>query len=274
MKKMAALLMLFLFAAPAIATDVTITAVAGPGPNNVTVGFTTANLTEPVRMICLDVIVDDPDVVIADINCVNDEYGIYPGSISIDASGNVTDWGSCAGSGIDSNLVSTEQGSLYVGANTPAQSGDLFIITLGGCTCSDTGEFTVTVRENVVRGGIVLEDPNEYPIVVLPSPAVVSYMSLCAGCGPYCNCLGDISGPMGVPDGVVSTSDMGAILGLLGAAGPPYSVPLPDSSWECMDISGPTGVPDGLISTADMVALLAYLGAIGMPYVGPCMPSP
>ena len=139
MKKLILMLAVLLLAAPAMATDVEITAVAGPGPNDVTVGFIATNVTEPVRAVALDVTLADANAVIADINCVNEEYGIYPGSISIDASGNVTNWGSCAGAGMDSNLVATEQGSLYVGANTPAQSGDLFIITLGGCTVDENG---------------------------------------------------------------------------------------------------------------------------------------
>ena len=272
MKKLILMLAVLLLAAPAMATDVEITAVAGPGPNDVTVGFIATNVTEPVRAVALDVTVADANVVIADINCVNEEYGIYPGSISIDASGNVTNWGSCAGAGMDSNLVATEQGSLYVGANTPAQSGDLFIITLGGCTVDENGEVVVSITEDALRGGVVLEDPDVAAGVTLPADVTVTITAICDQ-GPDC-CYGDISGPSGVPDGIVSTSDMGAMLGLLGAAGPPYSVPLPDASWECMDITGPLGVPDGLISTADMGALLGYLGAIGAPYVGPCMPAP
>jgi hypothetical protein len=149
MKKLVLVLAVLLCAAPAIATDVTITAVAGPGPNDVTVGFTTANVTELVRAIALDVILDDPNVVISDINCVNADYGIYPGSISIDASGNVTNWGTCAGAGLDSNTVATEQGSLYAdGDPLPAQSGDLFIITLDGCTSDGSEDVVVSITED------------------------------------------------------------------------------------------------------------------------------
>jgi hypothetical protein len=235
MKRITVLFLMFVVAVPAMATDVTITAVAGPEPKSVTVGFTTSNITELVRAIALDVIVTDPSILICDINCVNPEYGIYPGSINIDATGTIADWGTCAGAGLESNTVASEQGSLYIGpANAPAQSGDLFIITLGGCTLDGNGEVTVSITEDAIRGGIVLENPDIAANVTLPGDVTVN-MGNCGWGG--CACMGDYTGPTGVPDGVVSTSDMGAMLGLLGAAGPPYVVsPIP-AGWECMDLS-------------------------------------
>jgi hypothetical protein len=236
------------------------------------VSFDQSGEAELVRAIALDVTLDDPNVVIGAVDCVNADYGIYPGSISIDAGGNVTDWGNCDGAGLDTNTVATEQGSLYVGAaNAPAQSGDLFIITLDGCTADGSGDVVVSITEDELRGGVVLEDPDLDPTVVLPADVTVTGLP---NCDEGCPCYGDYTGPLGVPDGQVSTSDMGALLGLLGAAGAPYVVDPMPAGWECMDLTGPVGVPDGVLSTSDMGALLGYLGTIGAPYVGPCMPAP
>jgi hypothetical protein len=272
MKRITVLFVMIAFAVPAIA-EVEITAATGPGPKDVTVGFVASGEGQLVRAIALKVNVDDFETIIADINCVNADYGIYPGSISIDSSGNVTDWGTCAGAGLGSNSVATEQGTAYAeGDPAPAQSGELFIITLGGCTRDTNGEVTVSITEDALGGGVVLEDPDVAATVILPSPVTVSGIPTDCGGQPPCYCWGDVTGATGTPDGLVSTSDMGAMLALLGAAGPPYSVPIPPGEeWYCMDITGPSGVPDGIISTADMAALLSYLGGIGPPYVGFCM---
>jgi len=89
-----------------------------------------------------------------------------------------------------------------------------------------------------------------------------------------CRCWGDIAGPFGPPDNMVSTSDLGLLLATLGPVGPPYEIcPVP-AGLECMDLAGPFGPPDGCLSTSDLGALLAYLGPFGPPYEGPCMPAP
>jgi hypothetical protein len=247
MKKLVLMLAVLLLAAPAMATDVTITAVAGPGPNDVTVGFTTSSVTELVRAIALDVIVNDANVVIADINCVNADYGIYPGSISIDASGNVTNWGTCAGAGLDSNTVATEQGSLYAdGDPAPDQSGDLFIITLDGCTQNVSGDVVVSITEDALRGGIVLEDPAVAAGVTLPSDVTVTITAICDQ-GPSCPCLGDVD-----DSGSVNFGDLSAIYGAMVTAYPSgdptfsYDIGLP-AGLECGDLDG-----NGTIDFADL----------------------
>jgi hypothetical protein len=281
MKKLVLVLAVLLCAAPAMATDVTITAVAGPGPNDVTVGFTTSGVTELVRAIALDVQLDDPNVVIGDINCVNAGFGIYPGSISIDASGTVTDWGTCAGAGLDSNLVATEQGSLYVGAaNAPAQSGDLFIITLEGCTADGSGDAVVSITEDALRGGVVLEDPDVAANVTLPADVTVTGLPDCVG--PGCPCLADIADTtsLGGPDGKVDTGDMAALLTAMILGGDPgdsYNILSPTALMlSCMDLADTTslGPPDGRVDTGDMAALLTHLILNGNPaanYEAPCM---
>jgi hypothetical protein len=281
MKSIIVLLAVLLLATPAMA-NVGITAVAGPGPNDVTVGFNNGDAAL-VRAIALDVVVNDANIVIGAISCVDTNYGIYPGSISIDAGGNVTNWGTCAGAGMDSNTVATEQGSLYVGpANAPGQSGTLFIVTLVGCTQNTSGEAVVSITEDGLRGGVVMEDPELTPTVDLPGDVTVTGLPLCdAGC----TCWADISGPSGVPDNAVSINDLTTLLGKLLAEepymsnAPTYEGPIPEG-WDCIDISGPSGVPDSALSINDLTTLLGVLLA-SEPYMsnapiyeGPCIADP
>ena len=96
-----------------------------------------------------------------------------------------------------------------------------------------------------------------------------------------CACYGDVSGPSGVPDGLVSTSDLAAIVEFLAPydwTSPIYmvAVPLP-SKWVCADVSGPSAVPDGFVSTSDLAAIVGYLGqysGTSPPYTAPCMSIP
>jgi hypothetical protein len=269
------LLTLFMIAAPVFAT-VTITVDPGPGPNDVTVGFT-SDEEQMVRMISLDVQVDDPGVVIVDINCVSDGYNIHPGSISIDNDGNVVDWGTCAGTDLDSNALASEQGSLYVGAANEPAPGALFIITLGGCMQTEGGDVVVAVSPNVLRGGVVMEDASAPTAVDTSDTATVSML---AGsyCGPACaSCMGDVVGNTGPdPDGIVNTADLGALMGLLGPLGPPFDYGSVPEGYACLDIAGSTSpVPDGVLNTADLGAMMAFLGPFGPPFdSGQCMPAP
>jgi len=96
-----------------------------------------------------------------------------------------------------------------------------------------------------------------------------------------CACYGDVSGPTGVPDGVVSTSDLAAIVEFLAPydwTSPIYMVAIPlPSKWVCADVSGPSAVPDGYISTSDLAAIVGYLGphsGTTPPYTAPCMSVP
>ena len=148
-----------LFAAPAMAAvDITC---SDDGSGVVTVSWDAIGEPNLVRAFALDITVDSGAVITA-VNDVNVDYGIYPGSIVI-VDGNVADYGlpvadvndGPAGAtlpGLDSNGVTVEMGSLYVGAvNAPDASGDLFTFTVDG-------DCNVTIVENAVRGGVVLED--------------------------------------------------------------------------------------------------------------------
>lgn len=105
-----------------------------------------------------------PTYQIGECNATDRGYGIFPGSIQIDGSGNVTDYGSPVvgetvdGSGfIDVNATNMiiEMGSLYTGANSPPKSGELLQFRVNDKFCS------VVITENTQRGGVVMENPNE-----------------------------------------------------------------------------------------------------------------
>jgi hypothetical protein len=269
MKKIILALAVLLLAAPAMAV-VTITVDAGTDPNTAVIGFT-SDEAELVRAIALDVQLSDANISIAEVNCVSDGYIIYPGSIDIDASGNVTDYGTCAGvlSGPD---MTSEQGSLYVGAANAPAPGALFIITLAGCREGDDANVVVSVSENVLRGGVVMEDAGA------PSGGVdVSDTALVETCLEGCACFGDVVGSTSPdPDFKVNTADLAALMGLLGPLGPPYDMGYVPAGWECMDLAGSTSpVPDDNLNTADLGALMGFLGPFGAPYdPGICMPAP
>jgi hypothetical protein len=184
MKKLAFALVLVLMATPVWA-DVFITCEPGPGTCDVTVKYNADSEASNVRGFGLDFDTGDANVV--DVNCVNSDFYVYPGSIGIDASGTVTDWGECVCSGYagtqsgtgDPN-VTIEMISNYVGeTNEPDSNGTLAIITL---SCNAT----VDVNVNVLLGGVVMEDPNENPTVHV-SGCVVAGCEDC-GVGPVENC--------------------------------------------------------------------------------------
>ncbi|MHC4866620.1 MAG: hypothetical protein ACYTEX_21295, partial [Planctomycetota bacterium] len=127
MKKMAFVLVALFMATPAMA-DVVITCTAEVDVGDANFGYVTIRFDATAEVNCprafaLDVtLVGEANFVAAD--CVNEDFYVFPGSIEIDAGGTVTNWGSCACSssypgtldGFDSNGITLEMGSLYVGA--------------------------------------------------------------------------------------------------------------------------------------------------------------
>jgi hypothetical protein len=173
-----------LIATPAMAA-VDISVADGPGPNDITISFDASGEANRVRAFALDVVINDPCMEVIEVNCVNADYYVYPGSISIDGSGTVTDWGTCQCSGsypgtlAEPNAITIEMGSLYVGeANAPAASGDLVIITLAGCDDGGDGA-NVDITENAIRGGVVMEDPDEVVTVNSPGGTVSPALEDC-----------------------------------------------------------------------------------------------
>jgi hypothetical protein len=158
MKKIVGLVVL-LMAAPAFGA-VNVTCSAGAAPNEAIIAYNTDEGN--VRAFALELSVDAG--AIAAVECLSADYYIYPGSIVIEG-GNVVAWGSCVASGIDSNLVIVEMGSLYADADPdhklpPDTSGNLLKVTVTE-TCQ------LCVAENSTRAGVVMEDPEQAPSLSL-----------------------------------------------------------------------------------------------------------
>lgn len=199
MKKFVFALAVLMLAAPAFArVDVSCTA----DGNEVTVSYDASTAPELVRAFALDITVDNGAKITA-VSDVNAAYWVYPGSIVIEANGMPSDYGSAVADpctypalpGIGSYGATIEMGSLYVGEpNTPLVGGVLLKFAVDD-------DCTVTIAENAIRGGVVLEDPD------LPADAN------CTGCTVAftgCTCWGDVSG-----DGNVSAADLSTIIAYL-----------------------------------------------------------
>ncbi|HUT28282.1 MAG TPA: hypothetical protein VMX13_00710 [Sedimentisphaerales bacterium] len=149
MKKVIAALVVLIFAQTVQALDVWCTA----DGCDVTISFSGAGGENPVRGMAFDITLAG-DGAISNVVCLSADYGyqIFPGSISIDSSGNVTDWGSCKCSGdypgtLDAaNAMTIEVASAYAPGVDPDPSdyGDLVSFRVEG---SYVPEVTITVNE-------------------------------------------------------------------------------------------------------------------------------
>jgi len=189
MKKIVFILVLLLFTAPAwAATTVIIDAnQVVPGSNEVEITYeVVAPDVNLPRGFGLNITVTDGNIVdcipymegecTADVG--NRGFGIFPGSIVIDPAppqGEIIDYGNPAalpgaigtplGSGIDTNCITIELGSLYQEPNAPPLSGVL-------CTIVITKSCWVRIEGNAARCGegseplgVVMENPDEVPII-------------------------------------------------------------------------------------------------------------
>ena len=196
MKKIAIVVAVLLFAAPAIAkvtagVDVNVAfdvnepniAITMDGEAEITVTY---EASAKPRAFALDLIVDSKGKVkkVKDAHTgeskksVKKGFGIFPASFNRFIDADDPCWGepnytsvalpgdlpSDTQGGIDTNGVTIEMGSLYVGApNAPNDSGTLFDIYV---ECWDdsqnqTGDCNLHIAANVGRGKVVLEDGNE-----------------------------------------------------------------------------------------------------------------
>ena len=269
MKKVALVLTVLMFAVPAWA-GITVTASQpNPDANEIIVEYVCGDANLP-RAFALEIEVNGVNTVLSEPYDVHSEFYVYPGSIVI-SSGQVTDYGTPVADS-DSNSMILEMGSLYASndpchTSPPPGSGTLFKFTIDSNDCT----VKVSLAGNAARGNVVMEDPD----ITYYDTDYVTYVGChnvnVPTCVKDCSCYGDISGPTGVPDNLVSTSDMSALLIYLMPL-PGFIGPVPPG-YECIDISGPAGYPDGLLSTSDMSALLIYL--MPLPgFSGPCMPDP
>jgi len=180
MRKISLILVIFVLTAPALARVDIICEANEIDVNSVTVRYVVTGETYRVRAIALDISLSR-DVNIVEVNDFHvgessqytaNAYGIFPASFAanIDPDPPV-DWGEPGYTplaeeedypddtleGLDTNGITVEMGSLYVEeVNAPALSGVLLEFT-----AEDPLNTIVTVALNQIRGGIVLEDPDE-----------------------------------------------------------------------------------------------------------------
>jgi len=172
MKKMLFILMALAIATPAMAA-VTLTESNKTG-TTVTVGYSWDSAGTRPRAFALTLVATGGTITsvtpikTGENTTGSKGFGIFPGSIVIDASGNVTNVGTpveAAGHGasaLGSAQVICALGSLYKAADAnlvPATSGGLFTVVCSGSTTA----LTVT-PETTYRGGVVGEDASQITI--------------------------------------------------------------------------------------------------------------
>ena len=160
-----------------------------------------------IRAFALDIVVGGNGT-ISDVVCLSHKFGyqIYPGSIQIDASGNVADWGSCRCSGDypgtldDVNAMTIEMASAYEpGVDPdPCDVGDLVSFVVDG-----TGTIYVSMSVNEIRSGVVKEDAS------ITTPNITGcWCDIPARvCWDYDNCAGQPVGD-GTCDGSINFADL------------------------------------------------------------------
>jgi hypothetical protein len=186
MKKILIVLAVVLLASPALARlDITMS--QGATWNEVVVSYNKATEPNLIRAFALNVQASNNALITAaPLSSFNGKYWVYPGSIDINATTNdVNSYGSPIAKqsdysadtlgGLNTTGMTVEMGSLYTATdgNQPAASGQLFKFTVDrGCT--------ITISQNVIRGGVVLENPDAAADVNAPTYTVVLGVAECA----------------------------------------------------------------------------------------------
>lgn len=177
MKKIVLTLIVLLFATPAFAV-VNITAAIGGEPNEVIISWEAVDEPNFVRAFGLNIQLDS-DANILEVTGLSADYWVHPGTIQIDAQGEVTYEGTIAAEyddlpsdtleGIGSGGVTLEAASLYApvgaGPNAPDLSGDLASIIV-------SADCNLCITANVSRAGatgVVMEDPDQAVTVNYPA---------------------------------------------------------------------------------------------------------
>jgi len=173
-----------------------------PDGNYIDLNYAGADPCNLPRAFGLNVEVNSPMTITAvsnyktgESNSTSKGFGIFPARIVIEANGTVTSWGTpladpCdpgAGTGLGTNKVVLELGSLYFGdTNAPATSGTLCTLKVA-CNGASGVLSALATEEDTYRGGVVLEDGTA------PSPNLSATLNLSTLCGPPCP--GQASGP-------------------------------------------------------------------------------
>jgi hypothetical protein len=184
MKKIVLVIAALLFmAVPVMAVSTVTITCSDDDVNCVTLSYS-SNLNR-IRAFALDINVAPEDCNIKRVDVCDANYRIYPGQIEI-VSGEVSAYGTpYAIADLNDANITVEMGSLYTldanyasdpnaGYRTspPGLSGTLLKFYV-----SRDCDYKVDV--NVMRGGIVMEDPCEEPIVTLPCSGRVSGVVMC-----------------------------------------------------------------------------------------------
>lgn len=178
MKKLCLVVALLMIAAPALATvAITCTAGAGADCNLVSLNYADSGEPNKVSGYGLDITVDSGAKIVS-VSSLNANYNIYPGSIVI-TDGVITDYGTPVADkndpgalgGLGTGGITIEMGALYYptgdkSLNAPPPAGTLLKFRVDK-------DCTVTVAENLIRGGIVLTNPSVTPVVTLTGCTVV-----------------------------------------------------------------------------------------------------
>lgn len=265
MKKLLLVLAILAITAPAFA-EVKITCEQKPwlgfggktDANLVTVYYDATSEANNVRAFGLEITLTDTvgtdNAVFASVegyhagenDAVNKGFGIFPGTIQIDGAGNPTSWGTpvapstdpgAAGTGLGTNKIVVEMGSLYTGANSPPKSGVLLKFRVNNKVAD------ITISENTERAGLVMENPDEAVDINAPGNGQAAYSILMPG---------DICGFVyGARDGKVDSWDYNR---LINAANWMQN---PPSDIRCDITAFIWGAPDGKVDSWDYNALLS-----------------
>ena len=237
MKKFIVVLVALVLAAPAMAA-VNITCTADP-LGVVTVSFNATTEPNLVRAFALEITVDS-GAVITSVTSLQGPcpagYWVHPGSVEPLAVPPV--WGTCVAEGLGTATVIIEMGSLYhKGVELPPPNlDDLLTFTVDK-------DCTVTIAENAIRGGVVMENPAEAPVVNLSGCIVTIAPPVC---------VGDVDG-----NSFINKADIIALVNYLvnNATAPFWSVPSTSPAYSAAaDIDS-----NNFVNKADIIALVNYL---------------
>ena len=265
MKKIVFLLVALMFAAPAWAVvDITMAQVGDTNEVLISITSDEANL---VRAYALDIQLtsnggdDDPNIL--EVTALNPGYWVFPGTIQINADGDITNPGTPVGeygdltsdtlAGLDSNGVTVELASLYAPAipdspNAPVQNGALLSVKVSGDAC-------ITITANVSRAGakgVVMEDPDEDPTVNIQGMLCIDAVDVQPTCWVGTECAGQPVGDA-TCDGSVNLGDLLALKAAWGKAAPwtpPYC---------CADFN-----QSDAVNLGDLLILKANWGTTGL----------
>jgi hypothetical protein len=189
MKKILLFAVLLFMAVPAMAAsnvDITCTQTVVGDLNWVTVSYSASGDPCRVRAFGLDITLGAEDGNVKDVCALDPNYRIFPGQIVISTDGQVTNWGRpYDAADINDANIAVEMGSLYAATDPckqtpPATSGTIFKFSY------KPSSLCYTIDANVLRGGIVMEDPTVVPTTNLP-------VTTCGG-PSKCFKAGDIDG--------------------------------------------------------------------------------